>query len=184
MRRKAIAMLVSLIALLLLASCATTDLVPEAMSHVTDVNVLPAPAPAPEPAPEPEPEPTPEPEPEPAWEVGQIGPHGGLVFRCGSLFLEAADPIYEAPSYDDALKLCAQLSELNSVEFRLPTLSELKEYYDQLVVSEISDVDWTYYWSCDELDDGTVMIMNFDTGFEGKFYKDMDFVSLIPVTEI
>ena len=35
-----------------------------------------------------------------------------------------------------------------------------------------------------EIDEDSVMILNFDTGFEGKFYRDMDFISVIPVREL
>ena len=112
------------------------------------------------------------------WKTGEIGPDGGLVFECGPLMLEISQALYETASYDLARK---QIEEMG---FRLPTIDELKALYEQLVLTEISDLEWTYYWSCDESADGNVMIMNFDTGFEGKFYKDMDFVSAIGVKEI
>ena len=112
------------------------------------------------------------------WKTGEIGPDGGFVFECGPLTLETSQVLYETASYDQAKK---QIEEMG---FRLPTIDELKALYEQLVLTEISDLEWTYYWSCDESADGNVMIMNFDTGFEGKFYKDMDFVSAIGVKEI
>lgn len=112
------------------------------------------------------------------WKTGDIGPDGGLVFECGPLTLETSQVLYETASYDQAKK---QIEEMG---FRLPTIDELKALYEQLVLTEISDLEWTYYWSCDESADGNVMIMNFDTGFEGKFYKDMDFVSAIGVKEV
>ncbi len=194
MKRKAIAA-IAVLAVLLLASCATTsgNLVPEAMSQVTDVNVLHAPEPTPAPAPEPEPEPLPQPAPEPAveaevitpiWTVGQTGPNGGLVFCCDSKYLEVSDPFYETPSFDGAVGLCESLSAEKGIAYRLPTIAELNAIYEQLVVSELLDVDWTYYWSCEQEGEDAVKILNFDTGFEGSFYKDMDFVSAIPVTEI
>jgi hypothetical protein len=34
------------------------------------------------------------------------------------------------------------------------------------------------------MEDGSVGVMNFDTGFEGRFYRDMDFVSIIPVRNL
>ncbi|MBO6049110.1 MAG: hypothetical protein J6P33_04965 [Spirochaetales bacterium] len=112
------------------------------------------------------------------WKTGEIGPDGGLVFECGPLMLEISQALYETASFEQAKK---QIEEMG---FRLPTIDELKALYEQLVLTEISDLEWTYYWSCDESADGNVMIMNFDTGFEGKFYKDMDFVSAIGVKEI
>ena len=112
------------------------------------------------------------------WKTGEIGPDGGLVFECGPLMLEISQALYETSSFDQAKK---QIEEMG---FRLPTIDELKALYEQLVMTEISDLEWTYYWSCDESADGNVMILNFDTGFEGKFYKDMDFVSAIGVKEV
>lgn len=189
MRRIAIAVF-TVIAILILASCATskTELVPEAMSHDSEP-LSPVPVPQPEPTPEPEPAPQPEVQPKqteetPRWTAGETGPNGGLVFANGETYLEAFEPVYEIQSYDEALRLCSDLSSGMGIVFRLPTLQELKSYYEQLVITEISDADWTYYWSCNESEDGTVMILNFDTGFEGSFYKDMDFVSVIFVTEI
>ena len=112
------------------------------------------------------------------WKSGEIGPDGGLVFECGPLTLEISQALYETSSFDQAKK---QIEEMG---FRLPTIDELKALYEQLVLTEISDLEWTYYWSCDESADGNVLILNFDTGFEGKFYKDMDFVSAIGVKEV
>lgn len=112
------------------------------------------------------------------WKRGEIGPDGGLVFECGPLTLEISQALYETSSYEQAKK---QIEEMG---FRLPTIDELKALYEQLVLTEISDLEWTYYWSCDESADGNVLILNFDTGFEGKFYKDMDFVSAIGVKEV
>ena len=178
MKRTVIAAFAILV-VLLLASCTTTEFVPEAMSHESEP-FPPMPLPQPESVPEPEPIE----EPQETWTVGEPGPHGGLVFRHENTFLEAGDPIYETQSYDEAVILCQQLSDLEGISVRLPTLKELQSYYEQLVLTEISDVDWTYYWSCEESDDGSVKILNFDTGFEGQFYKDMDFVSIIPVIEL
>ena len=187
MKRTAILAIIAILSLVLLASCATpkTEAVPEPQA----VEIEPAPQPTPEPEPEPEPEPTPEPEPEPEpevelWTVGETGPNGGLVFKVGKSYLEAAEPIYEIPSYDDAVILCEELSSEKGILYRLPSMEELSAIYDQLVTTGISEADWTYYWSCEESADGTVKILNFDTGFEGSFYRDMDFVSAIPVTEI
>ena len=193
MKRMAIAALAMIV--LLLASCATTseNLVPEAASQEAEANVVPAPAPEPEPIPTPEPEPTPQPVPEsepevevatPRWNVGEIGPNNGIVFECNGRMLEAYEPFYDTPSYDSAEKLCEELSAQNGVVYRLPSLDELKAIYDQLVVTELFDVDWTYYWSSDTSGEDAVMIFNFDTGFEGRFYKDNDFVAAIPVSEL
>ena len=187
MKRKAFVVF-TILAILLFASCTTSKL--EQSPEPTILEPAPEPTPAPEPEPVPEPEPIPEPEvqPEPIeaprWTVGETGPNGGIVFVSDSLYLEAFEPVYEVPSYDEALLLCADLSSQMGIVYRLPTLEELKSYYEELVITEISDVDWTYYWSSDESDDTTVMILNFDTGFEGSFYRDMDFVSVILVTEI
>ena len=181
MKTKAMLLIAILMSIVLLASCRTLDenLAPEEAPLPSEIAPSPAPEPEPEPEPVPEPVVEPTPEAEPAlWEIGQSGPDGGLVFSCANRYLEAAEPIYDTPSYDDAVLLCQKMS------FRLPTLEELRCLYEQLVLTEISDADWTYYWSCDEADEGTVMILNFDTGFEGRFYKDMDFVSAIPVKEI
>ena len=198
MRKAVLVTILSLLMLVLLASCQTT--VTEPKEEAPEPSVIqpePSPAPAPEPEPQPEPEPTPEPEPEPqpeptpepepqpepspapepAWTIGETGPDGGLVFECGGLFLETAEPVYEAGPYDEAK---ANIEE----PYRLPTLDELKALFTELVEPGLLDIDWTYYWSSTEVDESSVMILNFDTGFEGKFYRDMDFVSVIPVKEI
>ena len=194
MRKTAATLSTILAVLMLLASCATSKTgttpepaVIEQQEKATETTDVPSPEPAPVPAPEPPMEPVPEPVPEPAekaWTTGQKGPYGGLVFRSGKLFLEAGDAIYETPSYDQAIAQIEAISANSGVLYRLPTTDELKDLYEQLVITELSDVEWTYYWSSDESADGNVRIMNFDTGFEGRFYKDMDFVSAIPVTEI
>lgn len=187
MKRKTAALLSIALIILLLASCATSKV---------EVSAVPASEPS-----KPEAETSAQPEagqntpsqPEAAqqeavqpavekapskWKSGEIGPDGGLVFECGPLTLETSQVLYETAYYDQAKK------QIEGLGFRLPTLEELKALYEQLVLTEISDLEWTYYWSCDESADGNVMIMNFDTGFEGKFYKDMDFVSAIGVKEI
>ena len=196
MRKAVFVTILSLLMLVLLASCQTT--VTEPKEEAPEPSVIqpepsPAPAPTPEPEPQPQPEPTPEPEPqpeptpepepqpepapEPACKIGETGPDGGLVFECDGLFLETAEPVYEAGPYDEAK---ANIEE----PYRLPTLDELKALFTELVEPGLLDIDWTYYWSSTEVDESSVMILNFDTGFEGKFYRDMDFVSVIPVKEI
>ncbi len=188
MKRVAIIAL-SALAVLILASCATTGetLIPEEIPPETEIAPAPEPVPVPIPEPEPEPVPQPEPEPEPEqvqWTVGETGPNGGLVFSCDGRFLETAEPFYDTPSFDEAKRLCEQLSVEKGIAFRLPTLDELNAIYEQLFMAELLDVDWTYYWSGDSAGDDAVMILNFDTGFEASFYKDMDFVGAIPVTDL
>ena len=192
MRKALFVLLLSLLMLVTLASCQTTSAANE--SEISGPSLFqpapePAPAPEPEPVPEPEPEPTPvpepapepepqpEPAPAPAWTVGEAGPDGGLVFECAGLFLETSDPVYETASYDEAKKIV-------EAPYRIPTLDELKALFAQLVDTGLLDIDWTYYWSSTEVDEDSVMILNFDTGFEGKFYRDMDFISVIPVKEL
>ena len=185
MKKVTLAVLASLL-ILILASCATTgeELRPEVAPEETDVSIAPEPAPQPQPEPQPAPEPEPQPVEEPAWTIGETGPYGGMVFICEGRALEASEAIYDTPSYDEAVKMCEDLSVQKGVVFRLPSLDELKALYEQLVVTELLDVDWTYYWSCEEAGEDAVMILNFDMGFEGRFYKDNDFVSAIPVTEL
>ena len=170
MKRKTAALLSIVLIILLLASCATSK---------TEIVSEPVVDPAVESAPEVPPAAEPAIEKAPSkWKSGDIGPDGGLVFESGNLSLETSQAIYDCASYDQAKK------QIEGLGFRLPTLEELKALYEQLVLTEKSDFDWTYYWSCDEFNDGNVMILNFDTGFEGKFYKDMDFVSAIGVKEV
>jgi hypothetical protein len=204
----ALAVLTTVLMLAVMASCRTTadigEPVPEAEvikpepspAPVIEPEPAPEPTPAPEPEPAPQPEPEPEPRPEPApqpeptpepapepekpavvWSTGDIGPDGGMVFECDGRFLEVGEPVYEAGEYDDAK---AKVGE----PWRLPYLAELEEMWNQLVDTGLLDIDLTYFWSCEEMEDGSVGVMNFDTGFEGKFYRDMDFVSLIPVKEL
>ena len=180
--KKALVLLLAVLMLALLASCRTT--VPEAEAFVPEPSpaplpeVLPEPSPEPAPEPQPSPEPTPEPEPAaPSWNTGDIGPDGGLVFECNGLFLETGEPIYEAGTFDVA-------SALLKEPYRLPEIGELVNLYWDLVEPGLLDIEWTYYWSGTEVDADSVMVMNFDTGFEGRFYKNMDFVSVIPVREL
>ena len=164
---------------MLLASCATVKQEPTPEPVVIEQIEKIEQEPAREPEIQQEPEPV-----QVLWEPGQTGPNGGLVITCGQTVLETADSIYETASFEDAVAQIDNLCKDSGVSYRLPTIDELKSIYEQLVVTELSDVELTYYWSSNESEDGTVSILNFDTGFEGKFYKDMDFVSLIPVTEI
>ena len=180
--KKAFILFLAVLMLALLASCRTT--VPKTEPEPTEAEVvIPDPEPAPQPEPEPEPQPEPEPEPPapeptaPAWKTGDIGPGGGIVFECSGLFLETGEPIYEAGAFDEAKALVPE-------PYRLPEIGELVNLFWDLVEPGLLEIDWTYYWSCTEVDEDSVMVMNFDTGFEGRFYKDMDFVSVIPVREL
>jgi len=177
--KKAFAVFLAVLMLALLASCRTTA--EQAATEAAEVEVfIPElyPEQSTEPTPEPTTEPSPEPQPTaPAWNIGDIGPDGGLVFECGGLFLEAGEPVYEAGKYDDAAALVQE-------PYRLPEIGELVNLYWDLVEPGLLDIDWTYYWSKTEVDADSVMVMNFDTGFEGRFYKEMDFVSVIPVREL
>lgn len=181
--KKAFILFLAVLMLALLASCRTT--VPKTEPEPTEAEVV---IPDPEPAPQPEPEPEPQPEPTapvptapeptaPAWKTGDIGPGGGIVFECSGLFLETGEPIYEAGAFDEAKALVPE-------PYRLPEIGELVNLFWDLVEPGLLDIDWTYYWSCTEVDADSVMVMNFDTGFEGRFYKNMDFVSVIPVREL
>lgn len=114
------------------------------------------------------------------WTIGTPGPTGNLIFQCNGIFLEMGEPLYEAPSYEEALSYCQKME----YAFRLPSVDELLAIYHQLVETEISDIDWTYYWSCETVSEESAKVVNFDTGFEGTFYKSMDFVGAIPVREI
>ena len=173
MKRKTAALLSIVLIILLLASCATSK------TEITSEPVVEPTVEVAEPAPEVPPTAEPAVEKAPSkWKSGDIGPDGGFVFECNSMSFETSQAIYDCPSYDKAKK------QIEGLGFRLPTLEELKALYEQLVLTEKSDYEWTYYWSCDEFNDGNVMIMNFDTGFEGKFYKDMDFVSAIGMKEV
>ena len=176
MKRKTATLLSIALIVLLLASCATskTEIVSEpvvepAIEAAETAEAAPEVPPAAEPAVEKAPS---------KWKSGDIGPDGGFVFECNSMSFETSQAIYDCASYDQAKK------QIEGLGFRLPTLEELKALYEQLVLTEKSDYEWTYYWSCDEFNDGNVMILNFDTGFEGKFYKDIDFVSAIGVKEV
>ena len=190
--KKAFAVFLAVLMLVLLASCRTT--VPQADPEIDVFVPEPSPAPLPEilPDPEPVPEPSPEPSPESepvdpqpsdpepsasAWSIGETGPDGGLVFECDGLFLETGEPIYEAGTFDDA-------SALVQEPYRLPEIEELVRLFLDLVEPGLLDIEWTYYWSGTEVDADSVIVMNFDTGFEGRFYRDMDFVSVIPVREL
>lgn len=124
-------------------------------------------------------------EPEVVWTVGETGPNGGLVFECEGRYLEMAEPFYEVSNFDASIALVAELAEESGVMYRLPTIVELTNLYDQLVLSGIDeDIEWTYYWSSEEVDEASAKVMNFDTGFEGQFYKSMDFLGVIPVVEL
>lgn len=124
-------------------------------------------------------------EPEVVWTVGETGPNGGLVFECEGRYLEMAEPFYEVSNFDASIALVAELAAESGVMYRLPTIVELTNLYDQLVLSGINeDIEWTYYWSREEVDEASAKVMNFDTGFEGQFYKSMDFLGVIPVVEL
>lgn len=124
-------------------------------------------------------------EPEIVWTVGETGPNGGLVFECEGRYLEMAEPFYEVSNFDASIALVAELAAESGVMYRLPTIVELTNLYDQLVLSGINeDIEWTYYWSSEEVDEASAKVMNFDTGFEGQFYKSMDFLGVIPVVEL
>ena len=191
MKTKLFLLLLSAILVLILVSCKTMEVIQEPVEtievqpEVQEEQSQEVPAEEPmEPIPEEEPEQEEEPVvEEPAWTIGEIGPYGNLIIRCGDLFLEISEPLYEAESYEAALGYCLQLST-EGVTYRLPTVAELTSIYSQILEPELAELDYTYYWSCEENEDGTVRIMNFDTGFEGSFYRDMDFVSVIAVTEL
>ncbi|MBO4410335.1 MAG: hypothetical protein J5775_06250 [Spirochaetales bacterium] len=140
--------------------------------------------PAPEPAPAPQPSPVPEPNPARVWVTGERGPNGGLIFNCGSKALELGNPRCHGYAYNDAVAYCEQLSLAHNATYRLPTIAELSAIYNTLVITGIADVELTYYWSCEQSEEGTTMVMNFDTGFAGSFYSDLGFLSVIPVTEL
>lgn len=124
-------------------------------------------------------------EPEVVWTVGETGPNGGLVFECEGRYLEMTEPFYEVSNFDASIALIAELAAESGVMYRLPTIVELTNLYDQLVLSGINeDIEWTYYWSSEEVDEASAKVMNFDTGFEGQFYKSMDFLGVIPVVEL
>ena len=124
-------------------------------------------------------------EPEIVWTVGETGPNGGLVFECEGRYLEMAEPFCEVSNFDASIALVAELAAESGVMYRLPTIVELTNLYDQLVLSGINeDIEWTYYWSSEEVDEASAKVMNFDTGFEGQFYKSMDFLGVIPVVEL
>lgn len=124
-------------------------------------------------------------EPIPAVElIGQTGPNDGPIFQSNALFLEVGPVIGSLLSFDDAISWCNELTASTGISYRIPTIAELQAIYNQLVLTGISTFDCGYFWSSDETEDGLVRILNFDTGFEGKFYKTMDFLGVIPVTEI
>ncbi len=121
----------------------------------------------------------------PAYSIGDLGPNGGLVFECDGQFFEIHEPFYEVKSYEDAIACCEALASETGVPYHLPSIKELEAIYEQLMLSGLAeDVDWTYYWSIDQADEGSAYIMNFDTGFTGVFYKSMDFISVLPTVAI
>lgn len=190
MKAKTVLLILSLILLSVFVSCKTAGIV---LEPVETIELQPVPEEQPEEVIVPEeeqqedvPQVIPEeaePQEAPTWQIGEIGPHGNPVFECEGHYLEISEPLYEAESYESAKEYCLSLST-EEVSYRLPTVAELAGIYNQLLEQELAELDYTYYWSCEENEDGTVKILNFDTGFEGSFFKDMDFVSVIAVTEL
>lgn len=192
MKEKTILLILSLLLLLAFVSCKTAEIV---LEPVEEIEIQPQAEPEEQPEevviPEEEPrEEVPqvipeetEPQTVPEWQTGEIGPHGKPVFECEGRYLEISEPLYEVQSYESAEEYCKELSS-EELSYRLPTVAELAGILQQLVEKELVELDFTYYWSSEENEDGTVKILNFDTGFEGSFYKDMDFVSAIAVTEL
>ena len=204
MKRPLFLLIEALVSILLLISCATEPtqkisepLPPSAISVIPSTEQVPVVDPTPEaPAstatdqtPDVDPyneAPTPtDSEPIPAVDlIGQTGPNDGPIFQSDALFLEVGPVIGSLLSFDDAISWCNELTASTGISYRIPTIAELQAIYNQLVLTGISTFDWGYFWSSDETEDGLVRILNFDTGFEGKFYKTMDFLGVIPVTEI
>lgn len=204
MKRPLFLLIEAFVSILLLISCATEPtqkmsepLPPSAIAVIPSAEQVPAVDPAPEaPAstatdqtPDVDPyneAPTPtDSEPIPAVDlIGQTGPNDGPIFQSDALFLEVGPVIGSLLSFDDAISWCNELTASTGISYRIPTIAELQAIYNQLVLTGISTFDWGYFWSSDETEDGLVRILNFDTGFEGKFYKTMDFLGVIPVTEI
>ncbi len=209
MRRNTFFLLTALAIIFALTSCQTAKVAqePQVVEIILRIEIVDVPtqepAPAPEeteepvvePAPEVEPVPTEEPvateepavvlEPEVVWTVGEIGPNGGLIFECEGRYLEMGEPFYEVSNFDASIALVSSLASETGVSYRLPTIIELNCLYEQLVLSGINeDIEWTYYWSSEEVDEASAKVMNFDTGFEGQFYKSLDFLGAIPVVEL
>jgi len=177
--KKALSILFTVLLIALLASCTTAKAVSEIpVEPVPTIEPYPEPIPSPEPSPEPEPEPKAD---APEYNVGQTGPDGGTVFFADGQYLEYGAFIGETSSYDAALAWVEEFSTERAIPYRLPSVDELLAIYNDLVMTERIEIDWTYYWSCEQNPDGTVTIVNFDTGFEGMFFKDMDFVGAIAV---
>ena len=192
MKAKTILLILSLLLLSVFVSCKTAEIV---LEPVEEIEIQPQAEPEEQPEevviPEEEPrEDEPQVIPEetesqtvPEWQTGEKGPYGNPVFECEGRYLEISEPLYEVQSFESAKEYCKELSSEN-ISYRLPTVKELAGILQQLVEKELVELDYTYYWSSEENEDGTVKILNFDTGFEGSFYKDMDFVSVIAVTEL
>ncbi len=162
-----------------------TVVVPEVVEETIEEPVPEEPVVVEEPVVISEPEVVEEPAPSVVWTVGEIGPYGGLVFECEGVYLEMGEPFYDVSNFDASIALIADMVAETGVMYRLPSIVELSCLYDQLVLSGIDeDIEWTYYWSCEEVDEASARVMNFDTGFEGQFYKSLDFLSAIPVVEL
>lgn len=204
MKRPLFLLIEAFVSILLLISCATEPtqkmsepLPPSAIAVIPSAEQVPAVDPAPEAPASTATDQTPDvdpyneapiptdSEPIPAVElIGQTGPNDGPIFQSDALFLEVGPVIGSLLSFDDAISWCNELTASTGISYRIPTIAELQAIYNQLVLTGISTFDWGYFWSSDETEDGLVRILNFDTGFEGKFYKTMDFLGVIPVTEI
>lgn len=200
MRRAALFLIAALALIFALTSCQTAKVEqePQVVEIILRIEIVDVPAEKPaseEPALVEEPVVISEPEvaeesvvasePEVVWTVGETGPNGGLVFECEGRYLEMAEPFYEVSNFDASIALVAELAAESGVMYRLPTIVELTNLYDQLVLSGINeDIEWTYYWSSEEVDEASAKVMNFDTGFEGQFYKSLDFLGVIPVVEL
>ena len=200
MRRATLFLIAALALIFALTSCQTAKVAqePQVVETILRIEIVDVPAEKPaseEPALVEEPVVISEPEfaeesvvasePEVVWTVGETGPNGGLVFECEGRYLEMAEPFYEVSNFDASIALIAELASESGVMYRLPTIAELSCLYEQLVLSGINeDIEWTYYWSSEEVDEASAKVMNFDTGFEGQFYKSLDFLGAIPVVEL
>lgn len=168
------------------APAPTAEPVPEPAPEIEPQEQLPESGsePAPPSDPAPAPSPVPEPTPTPLYQTGQKGPNGGIVFSCEGKYLETGVPYYFAPSFWGAEAYCAEISQDRKVSYRLPTVAELHAIYNELVITDILDVELTYYWSGNQQDSISAIVINFDTGFIGTFYLNNDFVNVLPVTEL
>ncbi|GHV83193.1 hypothetical protein AGMMS50212_05330 [Spirochaetia bacterium] len=92
------------------------------------------------------------------YKIGYIGPGGGIIFAVEGESYSEVSRLLGGYSWDEAVKAAKNYRGGDFKNWYLPSVTELKLVYDNLVKTNIMSMGNTWYWSSAKSDKNAILV--------------------------